>query len=79
MKKGKEFLEVLQKDGCERSHECPKCKENINAVGLTDLVYTFESHNCIRADYPHLVEVAWHRDCFVDPMPANPLAVNFIP
>lgn len=46
---------------------CPRCGDDVNAVGITKLLYTFEVCSCRNglADYDHLVEQLWHRTCFL--------------
>jgi hypothetical protein len=51
-----------------RSHpeglRCLTCGADMNRVGITKIVYTFEVCNCDAATYDHLREQLWHRQCF---------------
>lgn len=42
---------------------CPADGENLGAVGITELAYTFEVCACGTPEYSHLVEQLWHRAC----------------
>lgn len=48
---------------------CPFCGKDYRNTALVDVVYAFEPCRCSKADYEHLVETTYHRDCF---MAANP-------
>lgn len=47
-----------------RRWDCGGCGQTVARVGLTELVYTFEPCDCDTADWRHLEETPWHRDCF---------------
>lgn len=42
---------------------CPVDGENLGAVGITKLAYTFKECSCGTPSYAHLVEQLWHRTC----------------
>ena len=44
---------------------CPECSKKTSSLALTDLVISYEVCNCPRWNYPHLVRVNWHRQCFL--------------
>ncbi len=64
-------LDLVQKwIGREGAHEhrqageCPMCYQDVTTIGITGLVYTFETCDCGTPEYDHLVEQLWHRECF---------------
>jgi hypothetical protein len=54
-------------DPAEHDHlrTCPGCSANLAVVGLPDLAYTFETCECDRVSYTHLVQQLWHRGCLL--------------
>ncbi|MBV1929810.1 MAG: hypothetical protein KUG81_09915 [Gammaproteobacteria bacterium] len=48
-----------------RGHGCPVCGEDCGPVAMVYLVYTFEPCDCDQANYVHLVEAVYHRQCFL--------------
>lgn len=52
----------------EHRRACGGCGNNIMRTGITRLAYTFESCSCDAANYVHLVETPWHRECLAEAM-----------
>lgn len=47
-------------------HACPVCQENLQAIALTKLAYTFETCRCRhQVGYDHLIQQLWHKRCLV--------------
>jgi hypothetical protein len=57
------------------ARKCPRCSEDMGRVGLTSIVYTFEVCDCDLADYDHLIETLYHRDCFSESTRPKPEGV----
>lgn len=45
---------------------CPAFRADTSNLALTELLITWEMCDCEEAAFSHLVEVRWHRDCFVE-------------
>lgn len=55
-------------ESCWKNHPsagfCPVCKEDCKTIGIPSLLSTWETCECGKPEYPHLVEQLWHRDCY---------------
>lgn len=58
------FLATL-KDGTHGwTRLCPVCGEDCNKIALVKLIYKFETCDCDKASYVHLVETLYHDACY---------------
>ena len=46
-------------------YKCPACGDDVSRIAMVRLVYTYEPCDCDIADYTHLVERVYHRECFI--------------
>lgn len=57
-----DFLQTLKTHPWRK--ECPNCNQDCSPIAMVNLVYTWEICHCGVANYPHLVETIWHKECF---------------
>jgi len=45
---------------------CGRCQKDTSRIAIVDLVYVHEVCHCKVADYPHLAQRAYHKDCYLE-------------
>lgn len=58
-----DLLETLKKHH-DWQLKCKICNKDCGSVALVDLVYTWEPCRCEAAPYSHLVQTAYHAECY---------------